>query len=179
MRRNARYQAVPDNIHLEYWYPQPSVIPQVDLFIHHGGNNSLNEALTFGKPSLVMPYCWDGHDNAQRVEARKLGANTAGLREDAAKAIASVRAMSEQASGTLALVRDEAGAFVHTSRRIRRKLLRGVDRVEERLVDLDTLYGVVHDEIEEAALDVASTLRSVRSGHGAIGMLRRLLVPRR
>src|SRR5262249_25091988 len=68
------YQTVPDNIHLEYWYPQPSVIPQVDLFIHHGGNNSLNEALAFGKPSLVMPYCWDGHDNAQRVDELKLGA---------------------------------------------------------------------------------------------------------
>ena len=68
------YVTVPDNIHLEYWYPQPSVIPEVDLFIHHGGNNSLNEALTFGKPSLVMPYCWDGHDNAQRVEELKLGA---------------------------------------------------------------------------------------------------------
>jgi MGT family glycosyltransferase len=68
------YDQVPDNIHLEYWYPQPSVIPQVDLFIHHGGNNSLNEALTFGKPSLVMPYCWDGHDNAQRVTELGLGA---------------------------------------------------------------------------------------------------------
>jgi MGT family glycosyltransferase len=68
------YEHVPDNIHLEYWYPQPSVIPQVDLFIHHGGNNSLNEALTFGKPSLVMPYCWDGHDNAQRVAELGLGA---------------------------------------------------------------------------------------------------------
>jgi MGT family glycosyltransferase len=67
------YENVPDNIHLEYWYPQPSVIPQVDLFIHHGGNNSLNEALTFGKPSLVMPYCWDGHDNAQRAEELGLG----------------------------------------------------------------------------------------------------------
>lgn len=69
------YQTVPDNIHLEYWYPQPSVIPQVDLFIHHGGNNSLNEALTFGKPSLVMSYCWDGHDNARRVEELRLGAS--------------------------------------------------------------------------------------------------------
>jgi MGT family glycosyltransferase len=69
-----QYENVPDNIHLEYWYPQPSVIPQVDLFIHHGGNNSLNEALTFGKPSLVMPYCWDGHDNAQRAEELGLGA---------------------------------------------------------------------------------------------------------
>lgn len=68
------YRTVPDNIHLEYWYPQPSVIPQVDLFIHHGGNNSVNEALTFGKVSLVLAYCWDGHDNAQRLEELRLGA---------------------------------------------------------------------------------------------------------
>ena len=67
------YEGVPDNIHLDYWYPQPSVIPLVDLFIHHGGNNSVNEALTHGKPSVVLPYCWDGHDNAQRLEETGLG----------------------------------------------------------------------------------------------------------
>lgn len=57
----------PGNVHLAAWYPQPSVIPLVDLFIHHGGNNSFNEALYFGKPSLVMPFCWDGHDTAARI----------------------------------------------------------------------------------------------------------------
>jgi UDP:flavonoid glycosyltransferase YjiC (YdhE family) len=61
------YADVPDNVHLESWYPQPSVVPQVDLFIHHGGNNSFNEALYFGKPALIMPFCWDGLDNAARI----------------------------------------------------------------------------------------------------------------
>lgn len=61
------YEAVPDNVHLAAWFPQPSVLEQADLFIHHGGNNSLCEALLFGVPSLVLPYCWDGHDNARRV----------------------------------------------------------------------------------------------------------------
>ena len=68
------YRAVPDNVYLEAWFPQPSVVAQCDLFIHHGGNNSFCEALCFGVPSLIMPYCWDGHDNAQRVEELKLGA---------------------------------------------------------------------------------------------------------
>ena len=36
--------------------------------IHHGGNNSFTECLFFGKPALVMPFCWDGHDNAMRVQ---------------------------------------------------------------------------------------------------------------
>ena len=61
------YSDVPGNVHLEKWYPQPAVIPHVDLFIHHGGNNSFNEALYFGKPAIIMPFCWDGLDNAARI----------------------------------------------------------------------------------------------------------------
>jgi len=36
--------------------------------IHHGGNNSFTECLYFGKPALILPYVWDGHDNATRVQ---------------------------------------------------------------------------------------------------------------
>lgn len=67
------YDRVPDNVYLGSWFPQPSVIPQAALVIHHGGNNSYCEALYHGVPSLVMPYCWDGHDNAQRAEATGTG----------------------------------------------------------------------------------------------------------
>jgi MGT family glycosyltransferase len=62
------YSDIPTNIHLSQWFPQPSVLPHIDLFIHHGGNNSFNEALYFGKPAIIMPFCWDGHDNAQRIQ---------------------------------------------------------------------------------------------------------------
>jgi MGT family glycosyltransferase len=68
------YASVPGNVHLEKWYPQPAVIPQVDLVIHHGGNNSFNEALYFGKPAIIMPYCWDGLDNATRIDDAGYGA---------------------------------------------------------------------------------------------------------
>lgn len=61
------YDSVPDNVHIESWYPQPAVIPKCDAVIHHGGNNSFTECLYFGKPAIIMPYCWDGHDNATRV----------------------------------------------------------------------------------------------------------------
>lgn len=67
------YAAVPDNVHLDTWFPQPSVVQKSDLFIHHGGNNSFCEALYFGTPSLIMPYCWDGHDNARRAEETGVG----------------------------------------------------------------------------------------------------------
>jgi MGT family glycosyltransferase len=62
------YDAPPPNIHLEPWYPQPCVIEQADAVIHHGGNNSFTECLYFGTPALIMPYVWDGHDNATRVQ---------------------------------------------------------------------------------------------------------------
>ena len=69
------YAAPPPNVHVESWYPQPAVIPEVDLFIHHGGNNSFNEALYFGKPAIIMPYCWDGLDNAARITDTGYGAD--------------------------------------------------------------------------------------------------------
>ncbi len=67
------YRNVPDNVFMGSWFPQPSVVAQSDLFIHHGGNNSLCEALFFGVPSLIIPYCWDGHDNAMRTRQTGLG----------------------------------------------------------------------------------------------------------
>jgi MGT family glycosyltransferase len=62
-----QYRDVPANVIVESWFPQPSVIPQVDVVIHHGGNNSFTECLLFGKPAIIMPFAWDGHDNATRV----------------------------------------------------------------------------------------------------------------
>jgi MGT family glycosyltransferase len=53
--------------------PQTKILPQVDLVITHGGNNTVTESLYFGKPMVALPIFWDQHDNAQRLEETGFG----------------------------------------------------------------------------------------------------------
>jgi MGT family glycosyltransferase len=68
-----RYGTPPENVRLSSWYPQAAVLPHCDVVIQHGGNNSLMETLFYGKAPLVMPFVWDGHDNARRVNDTQHG----------------------------------------------------------------------------------------------------------
>ena len=112
-------------------------------------------------------------------QVKKVGTLVDGLQDDVARTLKSVRGLTEQGQDIMLLVRHEAGAFAQTARRLRRKTVRAADRIEVKLEELETLYDVVHDEVEGAALDMAAALRTVRRGNGMLGRVRRLLVPSR
>ena len=66
-----------DNMWGEARVPQTSIIPEVDVVITHGGNNTVTESLHFGKPMVVLPLFWDQYDNAQRIDELGFGVRLA------------------------------------------------------------------------------------------------------
>jgi UDP:flavonoid glycosyltransferase YjiC (YdhE family) len=57
--------------------PQTTLMPQVDLVITHGGNNTTTEAMHNGLPMILLPLFWDQYDNAQRVHELGFGVRLA------------------------------------------------------------------------------------------------------
>lgn len=100
------------------------------------------------------------------------------FRAEITPALMSLRRVADTGAELSNEIRDEAKEYIQVSRDVRHDLQRGVRKVKRKLDDLDALYEVVHEEVEETALDVAAGLRSVRNGAGMVGRIRRWLVRR-
>jgi len=108
-------------------------------------------------------------------ETRELAEELHKLRSDLGPAMEGIRKVAEATSEVTGRVRAEIDEYLHASRRFRRGLERGARRARGRLADLESLYEVVHGEVEHTALDVASRLRSLRRGGGMVTQVRRML----
>ncbi|MEX1172929.1 MAG: nucleotide disphospho-sugar-binding domain-containing protein [Chloroflexota bacterium] len=107
--------ALHDNQVGEAFLPQPAILPQVDLVITHGGNNTVTEAFHHGKPMIVLPLFWDQVDNAQRVDETGFGRRLAtyGFRDeeltDAIDELLADRALAARLAAMSARIRSTSG----------------------------------------------------------------------
>lgn len=62
---------IPSNVHIYNSVPQLQVLTMADVFVTHGGMNSISEALNFGTSMVVIPFVSDQPVNARYME--KLG----------------------------------------------------------------------------------------------------------
>lgn len=79
---------VPSNVHIYPFVPQLQVLKMADVFVTHGGMNSVSEALVYGVPMVVIPFVSDQPVNARCIEKLGVGksmvyeqANSASLKE--------------------------------------------------------------------------------------------------
>jgi len=104
-----------DNMVGEGFLPQPAILPQVDLVITHGGNNTVTEAFHHGKPMIVLPLFWDQVDNAQRVDETGFGVrlSTYGFRDEeltgAVDRLVGDRALRDRMTAMSARIRSTSG----------------------------------------------------------------------
>jgi glycosyltransferase, MGT family len=64
---------IPNNFFIYSFVPQLEILRKASLFITHGGMNSVNEALYYGTPMLVIPVGNDQPTVARQIEALHLG----------------------------------------------------------------------------------------------------------
>ena len=101
-------------------------------------------------------------------EMQQLSRVIESLRTDLAPALMAVQAVSGEGQRLAGMVGTEAEELVRASRQLREGL-------KDRLANLEAIYDVLEEEIEDTAVDVAVTLRTFRSGAGWFGRIRRLL----
>jgi methyl-accepting chemotaxis protein len=98
---------------------------------------------------------------------------------DARPALDAVRRTADETSRVAQTIREEVVALGGTSRDVRERVQRTAAALEDRFVEFDTLLDILHDEVEDAVLDVAALLRTTRRGTGLIRGLRRAFGRRR
>lgn len=110
---------------------------------------------------------------------RALSHELTGLRQDLSPTLTAVNRLATGSAEVVELAEDEVREIIYTTRRLRRDVEKSVERARERLADFEAVVDVVQEEVEETALDFGAALRTVRTGTGMIGRLRRLVLPRR
>lgn len=68
-----RFGLQPPHVRVERYLPLAALLPRCDLFITHGGFNSVKESLAAGVPMVVIPISADQPYSAERCAALGVG----------------------------------------------------------------------------------------------------------
>lgn len=117
---------VPKHVHITDRLPQPLLLESVDLFLTHGGFNSIREAMRTATPMAVLPQFGDQLANAGRVQELGLGREV-------------TDATPEGIAATCREVLADSGC-VATARRARLEMLALPD-IASAVVDLEKIAG--------------------------------------
>uniref|UniRef100_A0A336MIZ6 UDP-glucuronosyltransferase n=1 Tax=Culicoides sonorensis TaxID=179676 RepID=A0A336MIZ6_CULSO len=72
---NETMQNKPNNVMIRKWLPQQDLLahPNLKLFITHGGQQSMEEAIDRGIPLLCIPFFGDQETNSKKIEHLGIG----------------------------------------------------------------------------------------------------------
>ncbi|GHH80644.1 glycosyl transferase [Streptomyces sulfonofaciens] len=115
---------LPGHVHLTNRVPQPLLLESVDVFVTHGGFNSIRESLRTATPMAVFPHFGDQIHNAKRVQELGLGREITDRTADGV------------AAACRAVLGD--GAITATTRAARLRML-ALPEVESVATDLENL----------------------------------------
>jgi uncharacterized protein YoxC len=101
------------------------------------------------------------------------------LDRDARPAIDSARRTVEDTGRIVARLRHEIEAYAGTSKGVRDRVERVTAAAEERFTELETLFDLLQDEMEDTILDVAAALRTTRHGVSVFKTMKRAFLGRR
>ncbi|MES2306397.1 MAG: hypothetical protein V4558_12855 [Gemmatimonadota bacterium] len=101
------------------------------------------------------------------------------LRRDLGPTLQALNRLGTGGAEVVELAQEEVREIIYTTRRLRKDVEKSVTRARRRLADFEAVVEVVQEEVEETALDLGAALRTVRTGTGVIGRLRRMVLPRR
>jgi N-glycosyltransferase len=124
----SRLPSHPDHIRLVDYLPQPLVLECCDLFLNHGGFNSIRESLRLGVPMVITPIFGDQPYNAQRC-------SDLGVARAFSKAAPSVEALLQACRAVLF---DES--YSARARALQRQIL-ALPSLDTLAADLEQMFG--------------------------------------
>jgi uncharacterized protein YoxC len=172
-RRQARCAVILQPMPYALLVPAPGLLALEAAWVGPVGAISLVViALAFLVIALAVALMGKGIAEAVKALQKEI----AELRTELDPALRGLRDAAGEGRALMLKLQDEVEAVIQSSQRIRHDVDRGMRRARHRLADLDALAEVMQEEVTDTALDVASRVRSFRTGTSVIGRLRRLFL---